>query len=320
MCSINHELKAIYVHVPKNGGLYIQHILEKYYNFKTLYFTRSDHNKYDPKINIQSNLPINGFIKIRKDGILRYYKTSIEHNNFTNMTDDKWNSYYKFTFVRNPYSKFVSAYKYLITNQCIPFEQFIDNIQSYNNYIYTHAFITQYDHLIDDNGNLNYNYIGKFENLNEDLVKILFEIGISKIKHGEYINKNIIINNSLVTKNYTEYYNPNILNKINDLFNIDFEMFNYTKYYDTLINQVCQPRNITNNILYSQLKNNDKLEIEDDDLKIILDNGISIQLNNKQFNHVNKLYENNSCINSNLHKEHFYVKLLQNLKPIEKKN
>ena len=40
MCSINHDMKAIYLHIPKNGGLYIQNVLEKYYGFKTLYFTR----------------------------------------------------------------------------------------------------------------------------------------------------------------------------------------------------------------------------------------------------------------------------------------
>ena len=28
MCSINHELKAIYIHIPKNGGLYVEEILE----------------------------------------------------------------------------------------------------------------------------------------------------------------------------------------------------------------------------------------------------------------------------------------------------
>jgi hypothetical protein len=28
MCSINDDSKTIYIHVPKNGGLYVEHILK----------------------------------------------------------------------------------------------------------------------------------------------------------------------------------------------------------------------------------------------------------------------------------------------------
>ena len=31
MCSINHNLKAIFIHIPKNGGSYISEILSKNY-------------------------------------------------------------------------------------------------------------------------------------------------------------------------------------------------------------------------------------------------------------------------------------------------
>ena len=77
MCSINHDLKAIFFHIPKNGGLYVQNILEKYYGFDTVYFTRKDHYLFDDEKNKERNIKMysrlkNGFIKIRKNGIFRY--------------------------------------------------------------------------------------------------------------------------------------------------------------------------------------------------------------------------------------------------------
>ncbi len=72
MCSINHDLKAIYLHIPKNGGLYVQNILEKYYNFKTIYFTRSDHYLFDIDENKDEN--IKNYKNISQDNTLTITK------------------------------------------------------------------------------------------------------------------------------------------------------------------------------------------------------------------------------------------------------
>ena len=37
MCSINHDKKAIFIHIPKNGGSYIAETLNKYYGFQNYY-------------------------------------------------------------------------------------------------------------------------------------------------------------------------------------------------------------------------------------------------------------------------------------------
>ena len=46
MCSINHDKKSIFIHIPKSGGSYICDILRKYYGFKNYYIKRPDHNKF----------------------------------------------------------------------------------------------------------------------------------------------------------------------------------------------------------------------------------------------------------------------------------
>ena len=114
-----------------------KNILEKYYNFKTIYFTRSDHYLFDSEENKEYNILnykniTNGFINIKKQGVFRYYSTSEEFNNIMDMDEEKWKTYRKFTFVRDPYTKIISAYKYLVQINEISFDKFIENIEKQN--------------------------------------------------------------------------------------------------------------------------------------------------------------------------------------------
>jgi hypothetical protein len=290
MCSINHHLKAIYVHIPKNGGLYIQNILEKYYNFETIYFTRKDHYLFDIEENKEFNISNykninNGFINIKKQGVFRYYSTSDEFNKMSNMDDEKWNSYYKFTFVRNPYTKFVSAYKYVVDDNDISLNHFLEKKDNINNYIYSHAYITQYEHLLNKDNKIDFNYIGRFENLNSDLVSILFELKIEKIKHHKLIKNNIKINSNDNTSPYVDHYNTLNLPIINELFEIDFKTFNYEMHNDILeFNEKYLEKKdcfeSDNILLYSKLLEEGKIELDDyEEQSIILDDESKIELN-----------------------------------------
>ena len=228
MCSINHDLKAIFIHTQKNGGLYVQTILEQHYNFKTICFTRDDHEEFN---DFTSTKPTdnNGFMQLRKKGVLRYFESSKQYNELANMNEEKWNSYYKFSIIRNPYDKIVSTWKYLKIKNLIndiSFENFIKEYSNCNDYAFTHAFISQYDHLLDTNNELKINYNCKFENLNEELVIVLNKLGC-EIKHPKIIlDKNIIdsLNNK---ENYCINYNDEIIGLVNNYFKDDFEKFNF---------------------------------------------------------------------------------------------
>ena len=54
-------------------------------------------------------------------------------------------------------------------------------------------------------------------------------IGIKKILHYGIIEKNVSINRSNLDKNYALYYNDEILQKVNNIFNEDFLYFKYKK-------------------------------------------------------------------------------------------
>jgi len=233
MCTISHDLKAIYIHIPKNGGSYINNVLINFYNFTNLTsFCRKDHdafNKFSDKPN-RNNEKL-GFVNIREKGIVNYLIGSEEYLKQANLTLEQWNSYYKFTFIRNPYDKIISAYHFInkIYSRKPSFKDFLKDKDNCENWTYSHAFITQYDHLLDCNDKLNIDYLGDFNNLNEELIKVLTTLGVKNILHGKLIAENIKINASDVIKNYYNYFDEETLVLVNEYFHKDFEYLNFKK-------------------------------------------------------------------------------------------
>ena len=214
MCSINHDKKALFIHIPKNGGSYIATILAENYGFKNYYLKRPDHKEFclgiDKSVDKHEN-------KIH--GTLVYYKTSVHLNRIMNMNEEKWNSYFIFTFIRNPYDRIVSGWNY-VNKYNIAFHKFININNNANSYDYWHVFMSQSRHIVDSNGILRIDYFGKFENMEDDLKVILNKLGF-QIKHKPFKK------NSKKHDNYETYYNSNIIEKVNNLMKEDLQNFGY---------------------------------------------------------------------------------------------
>jgi len=217
MCSINHDKKALFIHIPKNGGSYIATILAENYGFKNYYLKRPDHREFcigiDKSVDKHEN-------KIH--GTLIYYKTSPQLNRIMNMNEKKWNSYFIFTFLRNPYDRIVSGWNY-VNKYNIPFDKFINIKYNANSYDYWHVFMSQRRHIIDNNGKIRIDYLGKFENMESDLKVILNKLDF-QIIHKPFKK------NSKKHNDYKTYYNNNtIIEKVNNLLKEDLENFDYQK-------------------------------------------------------------------------------------------
>lgn len=239
MCTINHDKKAIFFNIPKTGRTYISTNLVKYYGF-TQYLDKDPEHSIicNTKKPYESHMFAN-----KKFGILEYYKNSKYLCDLMNMDDEKWDTYYKFCFVRNPYTRVFSAYEYMnkITPLKNPTEKkskmiievkrrkleqvLYDEISTISDFYYAHLFMTQSKNIKYDNS-INIDFVGRFENLENDFISILKKIGFND---KEIIHPTDKINTS-TQENYNDYYsNTQIIEKINELYDEDFKNFNYDK-------------------------------------------------------------------------------------------
>jgi len=87
--------------------------------------------------------------------------------------EDIWNSYYKFAFERNPWDRQVSFYLYKTRGKFNPpaFEQFLKYKSS--------CYVGNYDIYAID-GDIAVDFVGTYENVNQNFQKALKDIGINK--------------------------------------------------------------------------------------------------------------------------------------------
>jgi hypothetical protein len=272
--SINHKLKAVYIHLPKCGGSYVEKILENYYEFILDNILKED-----------SDYVMDTYLlPVKSRGALRFYINSSYIQQKYDMSNDKWNQYYKFTFVRNPYTKTISAYLFfkahynIVIEEGATFPSFIEflniirngvNDKFYKNhnflyyFHYYHFLITQYEHVIDNNGNININFIGKFENLNKELIEVLNNLKLKiELKHIDEIKNNSKVNHTRKFKNIDYYFDQEALIFINSHFEKDFVFFGYKRYFT--IDELASNINLlneetsfkTNNVLLLEKINN----------------------------------------------------------------
>lgn len=132
-------------------------------------------------------------------------------------------SYFKFTFVRNPWDRMVSNWKMFTTSP-----KRILQLKSMTN-----KDLSRFDHFIDfaiHNANHhwqpqvlfipeNLDFIGKFEDFDEDMNKLLEILGREPLKFDK--------RNTTKRTKYQDYYTPSLIDLVGNFYQSDIEKFGY---------------------------------------------------------------------------------------------
>ncbi len=126
---------------------------------------------------------------------------------------EKWNKFFKFTFVRNPWDRIVSIYHHRKQNRKIVNEESHKWIYSINeSYSFSQIWWLKHKNKID------MDFIGKFENLELDFKKVCKEINANlKLPH---------VNSSKHT-HYSSYYDLDSKKFVSKVCEEEIELFKY---------------------------------------------------------------------------------------------
>ena len=202
----------LFIHIPKTAGTSIEEALFNYQEFEYL-------NEPHP--------------------ILAQYKTFLD--------TELYNSLFKFSFVRNPWALQVSTWKYYVRNNNIDlsFSEYINikfngsilDIKSkvrgdfdsdeQRNSCATVAFymnrLPQYYFLIDEHGNIDMDFIGALETIQED-----FDYIVDKLQLEDcflpYVNRS---ENDEGKKTYMDYYDETTKQIVADRFKTEINLYGY---------------------------------------------------------------------------------------------
>jgi hypothetical protein len=150
----------------------------------------------------------------------------------------KWNKYFTFTFVRNPWDRIVSCYEFCFKRKNHPIYKEIskqyDNFQEFlleidkEKLIETQRFQPQMNWVKSRRTGkfFGIDYIGKFETLKESYKEICNHLNIDPLERPlDFLN----VTESRNLRSYEDYYknNSKLINIVKDMYKEDIEYFDY---------------------------------------------------------------------------------------------
>jgi hypothetical protein len=141
------------------------------------------------------------------------------------LPEDIFKNYFKFGFVRNPWDRLVSYYVFVKNNKRHFLYEKYNSFYSFDDFIMwiieNDMGFKQKEYFYDNDNNLMVDYVGKFENLNDDFNKIAKEINI---KETELPVKKKSSNRS----SYKDYYSEKSQKLVEDYYKEEIQLFGYS--------------------------------------------------------------------------------------------
>lgn len=231
---LSHHHKCIFIHIPKNAGQSIEHVF-----LNELGLTWENRAPLLLRPNDKPALGPPRLAHLRANEYVKYMYTPQE----------MFDAYTKFSFVRNPYSRMVSFYRYLKYNQYVDFPTFVKDYLRQKVLKQDYWFVgPQYQYLYsEDEKTCLVDFVGKFEDLQNDFNRVCELMGasakpvphVNDSKHAESmpiasVRKRVKDLWAKATNNpipkyatFEEYYDDDARQIVADIYARDFELFGY---------------------------------------------------------------------------------------------
>ncbi len=213
---LSNRYNFLFVHIAKTGGTSVRHALQKLRWKDPIYYLMFVCSRFSHMTGHKTASKFPRHCKII---------TAQEM-----LPEEYFNQLFKFTFVRNPWDLQVSSFHHIrrerphFMQDNTSFEDFLkwkfDPDRPYQYHIDT-SITLQSDYLIDLHGNKLIDFIGRYENLQDDFSRVCKEIGIEPI---ELPFKRKSSNRK---KDYRSYYTAETSDLISQYFCKDIEMLDY---------------------------------------------------------------------------------------------
>lgn len=153
--------------------------------------------------------------------------------------DDEYRDYFKFAFVRNPWYRLVSCYSDKLREggkgmwlpddagasvyPGMPFDEFVEAVHAIPDGKANIHFRSQYQTLCNRRGRIMADFVGRFENIQEDFARVAERIGLPGLELSHRLHSG-----NRRDRSYTEFYDDRLRDLVHERFQTDVEMFGYS--------------------------------------------------------------------------------------------
>ena len=194
----------IFVHIPRTGGVYAESFLSKSFDVRPM--------------EVFNNIQPHIFGHYTYDNVIR----TLAENACSVRKDD----YFSFAFVRNPFDRILSSYLNYTVKNTPDFDDYIQMVAGTvrDELFKTHTSIRTNDlsHYIPQitmTGNNSVDFVGRFENYDNDLTTLLELSGIEMHDNVKIKKRNV---------KYRDYYGGGNRRIIEQIYRDDLEIFGYS--------------------------------------------------------------------------------------------
>lgn len=229
---ICHPYRCVFIHIPKTGGISVEHVFLGLVGLT--WDTRA------PLLLRPNDDPAKG------PPYLAHLKAT-EYVSRGWLSREHFDSYYKFSFVRNPWDRLVSEYKYRRHPMRMSFKTWL--LERLPEPGFTDAYchlVPQHEFIYDGDGRLLVDFVGRYESLQADFDKVCERLGMPatplphenrsldppRIRSLNDAKKRVrrwlwTLRPRNVYPHYTQYYDAEARAFVADLYRKDIEAFGY---------------------------------------------------------------------------------------------